>query len=80
MKSVKHEVVFKGMHVHILESPETSGWRVDNHHEGYEIGYINWFADFKSYTYDPLESTVYTPDCLIEIAKFCADENQKRGS
>jgi hypothetical protein len=58
------------IHVEILKAKGRPGFRVDNKQEGYEIGYIEWSDDFKSGIFCPLESTVYTPDCLIEIAEF----------
>ena len=57
-------------HIEIVKAKGKPGFRVDAKGEGYEIGYIEWDADFKSNIFAPLESTVYTPDCLVEIAEF----------
>ncbi len=38
---------FKGKYINILAAKGRKGWRINNRSEGYEIGYIEWFKDWK---------------------------------
>lgn len=33
----------------------------------YILGFIHWYTAWRQYIFEPLENTVYSSDCLIEI-------------
>ena len=65
-------------HVKFELAKNRPGWRVDNKHEGYEIGYVEWFPDWSCFIFAPLEQTVYSADCLRDIAEFCESKTKAR--
>jgi hypothetical protein len=49
----------------------TSLWDVASTVHGNVLGKIAWFSRWRQYCFLPFTDTVYSPDCLRDIADFC---------
>lgn len=63
-----------------VQNPSTWIYTVQSN-DGYPLGTIKWFAQWRQYGYYPDEGTVYEKTCLSEIAEFCIilNKRQKQG-
>ena len=63
-----------------VQNPSTWIYTVQSN-DGYPLGTIKWYAQWRQYGFYPNEGTVYEKICLTEIAEFCRILNvrQKAG-
>jgi len=58
----------------------THFWAVQAKRNGAGLGIVRWFPDWHCYTFYPHEETVFSDECLRDIADFCearTDEYRK---
>ena len=54
------------------DSGKTQVWTVRD--QGKEtLGYVKWFAPWRSYAFEPEPNMVFEKTCLKEIARFCEE-------
>ncbi len=41
--------------------------------DDFELGYVKWFAPWKTYSFEPHSGTVFEKRCLRDIAQFCEE-------
>lgn len=58
-------------------SGKTKQWRVANR-GGSFLGTVSWYAPWRKYCFEPLESLVFDAGCLREIAAFCELETREQ--
>jgi len=49
-----------------------------NNRSGVEIGVVVYYPPWKMYVYQPEQDTVYSPDCLTDIADFLQSLNKAK--
>jgi len=65
--------------VNRLERPngrKTDRWEVLTN-AGELLGGIQWFGRWRQYTFDPAPGTTFNRDCLLDIATFLHDTNNR---
>lgn len=60
------------------DSGKTKRWVVHNVTNGVALGWIDWKAGWRKYTFSPLGGTTFDAGCLSEIATFLLNEMGKR--
>lgn len=66
----------------IADTGKTKIWSVDNTNDGSHIGQVKWHGPWRKYVLRPASNTIWSPDCLAEVAKFIEfrmKERHKRG-
>lgn len=59
---------------------KTDVYLVSSNHSGDILGEIKWYAPWRRYVFHPKEETLYSHDCLEEIAQFifiCMDKRNQ---
>ena len=60
---------------------KTHVWQVANKQSGDVLGLVSWYGPWRQYCFDPHEGTVYSAECLRDIATFCQERmNEHRGA
>jgi len=59
-------------------SGKTRIWRVIATRNGALLGEIKWWGRWRQYTFFPEPSTIFNPDCMDEIGKFCREETTRQ--
>jgi hypothetical protein len=62
-----------GTHILFVPSipkPKTKTWCVKNQYGHEDIGYIQWHAPWRKYSFFPISNTIFEEVCLREIAEF----------
>jgi hypothetical protein len=54
----------------------TKKWSVTSL-DGFNLGYIQWYAPWRQYAFMPLASTVFERQCLRDIADFCYHKSRE---
>lgn len=54
------------------EGKKTHVWDILARRDGFLLGQVRWFGRWRQYTFYPSNATIFNPDCLMEIADFCA--------
>ena len=60
------------------DSGKTKRWVVSNSTNGVALGWIDWKAAWRKYTFSPMPSTTFDAGCLSEIGTFLSEEMRKR--
>ena len=60
------------------ESGLTKRWVVFSSANNTVLGWINWKAGWRKYTFSPMTETTFDASCLNEIASFLHVEMDKR--
>ena len=76
------------MNVYLRFAPRIEGVRqvydVLSRKRGSRLGKIEWYAPWRRYVFVPKEATVWSSDCLMEVAQFMvtlfARRQSERGS
>lgn len=56
----------------------TSVWEVRSAHTDVLLGYISWYASWRRYTLQAVNSTIYDSVCLKEISEFLDEQMELR--
>lgn len=62
----------------ILVENKTSIWCVNHKSLGISLGIIKWYSYWRQYCFFPLNGTIYSQSCIIDIAKFIKEQMDKR--
>lgn len=54
----------------LFQKPKTQIWQVVATINLQILGDIKWYTPWRTYTFFPLNNTIYEDDCLTEIAGF----------
>lgn len=57
--------------IYTPETQKTRRWLVTNSKNHVILGHIKWATNFRKYTFYPVADTMYSPDCLDSLGKFC---------
>ena len=60
------------------DSGKTRRWVVLNVTTGVSLGWIDWKASWRKYTFSPVPGTTFDSVCLNDIALFLHNEMAKR--
>lgn len=58
-------------------SGKTKNWRVVSKRARDELGLVSWYSAWRQYVFAPSEDTVFSPDCLRDIADFCEQQTRE---
>lgn len=58
----------------------TQKWLVVSRSSGTTLGRIAWHSPWRKYTFFPDEDTIWSPDCLADVANFCTEQTKSRKS
>lgn len=62
----------------IGDTGKTKIWSVDNSNDGSHIGVIKWHGAWRKYVLWPAPRTIWSPDCLRDVASFIDKEMDVR--
>lgn len=54
----------------ISDTGKTKTWRVDNTRDGSYLGIVRWHGPWRKYVLFPQPDTIWSPDCLADVAGF----------
>lgn len=54
----------------VRDTGKTKVWSVDNSKDGSHIGKIRWYGAWRKYVLCPASQTVWSADCLRDVAEF----------
>jgi hypothetical protein len=60
------------------DTGKTKVWRVYNCNDGSRLGRISWHGPWRKYCFWPEGHTIWSPDCLHDVAKFMEDQMKLR--
>jgi hypothetical protein len=46
--------------------------------DGFFLGEVEWFPDWKQFVFSPADNTVESPTCLRDIADFCEMQTKNK--
>jgi hypothetical protein len=69
----KHLKIFK-----IEEKPKTNVYSVQSKFDGFELGQVKWYPNWRQYCFFPAAECVWSVDCLTDLKNFVESENIKR--
>ena len=71
-----------GKHLRITEcrlaGRKTSTFGVYSKHDGSNLGGIHWYGAWRCYVFEPQNDTVWSHDCLSELAEFIKEQMDLR--
>ncbi len=56
----------------------TRVWRVVSASSGDRLGWVRWHAPWRRYCFSPVQGTIWSPDCLRDVATFCEKQTEAR--
>lgn len=62
----------------IKDTGKTKVWDVHNSNDGSYLGEIRWFGNWRKYVFFPAELTIWSSDCLADVAKFIDQRMDER--
>ncbi len=57
---------------------KTSVWIVRTQDGATELGYIQWYAQWRCYAFFPFAATLFEKSCLRYIADFCEEQTKRQ--
>jgi hypothetical protein len=56
------------------QSGRTCIWSIKANDGNFLLGEVRWYAPWRKYAFFPEPNTLFEPDCLRDIADFCAKQ------
>ena len=73
---VPHKYIFYEL-VGPSKSGKTFVWEVLSRQHGFRLGVIRWFGRWHQYVFFPDAVTIYSSDCMTDIADVCRTLNEE---
>lgn len=64
----------------VHDTGKTKVWRVDNTNDGSYLGDVRWRGGWRKYVLSIQGSSVWSADCLRDVAEFIEKQMQERKS
>lgn len=62
------------------DTGKTKVWSVDNCNDGSHLGLVKWHGPWRKYVLMIESRTIWSPDCLRDVAEFCEQQMRLRRS
>ncbi len=54
----------------VAAKAKTSVWQVVNRKSRFGLGLIEWYPQWRQYTFSPVEGGTFNDECMVDIANF----------
>jgi len=78
---MNEEIDIESKHLKIIkiaEKPKTSVYSIQSKFDGFELGAVKWYPNWRQYCFFPAAECIWSVDCLTDLKNFVEIENTKQ--